>query len=279
VATNAPVNNLLILHTKQAPYMTYVIAAPVPAGSVPDILAWDTGDPYHYIRLQGELLIVGGEDHKSGQAADSPQRYQRLEAWTRARFPMLGQVAFQWGGQVMEPADYLGFIGRNPLDDENIFVVTGDSGMGLTHGTIAGILLTDLIMGRENAWESAYSPSRVPLRAAGEMAKEDLNMAAQYGDWLTGGDVASVADIPAGQGAIVRRGLEKLAVYKDEDGTVHERVAACPHLGCVVQWNPGAQTWDCPCHGSRFDAHGRVINGPANRDLASPERTNHKRAA
>jgi Rieske Fe-S protein len=104
-------------------------------------------------------------------------------------------------------------------------------------------------------------------------------MAAQYGGWLTGGDVASAADISPGEGAIVRRGLEKLAVYKDESGAVHERLAACPHLGCIVQWNPGAQTWDCPCHGSRFDAHGRVINGPANRDLASPERTNQKRAA
>jgi nitrite reductase/ring-hydroxylating ferredoxin subunit len=259
--------------------MTYVIAAPVPRGAVPQVLAWDTGDPYHYVRLHDDLLIVGGEDHKSGQAADSPERYRRLEAWARERFPMMGEPAFAWGGQVMEPADYLGFIGRNPFDDERIFVVTGDSGMGLTHGTIAGMLLTDLILGRKNPWEELYSPSRLPFRAAGGMALEDLNMAAQYGDWLTGGDVRSAADIAPGSGAVVRRGLEKLAVYRDPDGVLHERSAACPHLGCIVQWNPGESTWDCPCHGSRFDACGRVINGPANRDLASADRPDEKRAA
>jgi len=279
VATNVPINNLLAIHTKQAPYMTYVVGARVPAGSVPKVLAWDTGDPYHYIRLQDDVLIVGGEDHKSGQATDSPQRYRKLEAWARSRFPAMGEVEFMWGGQVMEPADFLAFIGRNPMDHDNIFVATGDSGMGLTHGTIAGILLCDLIVGRTNPWEKLYSPSRVPLKAAADLAREDLNMAAQYGDWLTAGDVKSVDDIARDSGAIVRRGLEKLAVYRDASGALHECHAACPHLGCIVQWNPGEKTWDCPCHGSRFDAHGHVMNGPANRDLLLVKRADHKRAA
>ena len=184
-----------------------------------------------------------------------------------------------WGGQVMEPADYLAFIGHNPMDHENIYVVTGDSGMGLTHSTIAGMLLCDLIVGRKNPWEKLYSPSRVPVMAASELAKEDFNMAAQYTDWLTGGDVASVDEIARDSGGLVRRGLEKIAVYRDPNGVLHECLAACPHLGCVVQWNPGEKTWDCPCHGSRFDAKGHVINGPANRDLASAKSTQDKRAA
>ena len=279
VATNVPVNNRLAIHTKQAPYMTYVIAGRVPEGAVPRCLAWDTGDPYHYIRTHEDFLIIGGEDHKSGQAADSPQRYQRLEAWARGRFAMLREVEFAWGGQVMEPVDYLGFIGHNPMDHDNIYVATGDSGMGLTHGTIAGMLLCDLILGRANPWEKLYSPSRVPVKAAGELAREDLNMAAQYTDWLTGGDVESVDQIAPDAGALVRRGLEKIAVYRDAGGALHEMSAACPHLGCVVQWNPGEKTWDCPCHGSRFDAKGHVINGPANRDLASVKGAEHKRAA
>ena len=279
VATNVPINNLLAIHTKQAPYMTYVIGARVPAGAVPKVLAWDTGDPYHYVRLHDDVLIVGGEDHKSGQAQDSPQRYRNLEAWARKRFPMMREVAFMWGGQVMEPADYLAFIGHNPMDHENVFVATGDSGMGLTHGTIAGMLLCDLILGRKNPWEKLYSPSRVPLKAAAELAREDLNMAAQYGDWRTRGDVRSVDEIARDSGAIVRRGLEKVAVYRDASGALHERSAACPHLGCIVQWNPGETTWDCPCHGSRFDAYGKVINGPANRDLPSVHRPQQKRAA
>jgi glycine/D-amino acid oxidase-like deaminating enzyme/nitrite reductase/ring-hydroxylating ferredoxin subunit len=283
VATNVPINNRVTLLTKQAPYMTYVVGARVPRGSVPAVLAWDTGDPYHYIRIQphGEydLLIVGGEDHKSGQAHDSPQRYRTLEAWARSRFPMMQEVEFNWGGQIMEPIDYLAFIGRNPFDDENIYVATGDSGMGLTHGTIAGMLLCDLILGRPSPWAKLYSPARVPVKAAGEFAREDLNMAAQYADWLTPGDVKSADEIAPDSGAIVRRGLEKLAVYRDENGVLHERLAACPHLGCIVQWNPGEKTWDCPCHGSRFDAKGHVMNGPANTDLASVRRTPDKRAA
>jgi len=283
VATNVPINNRLTLHTKQAPYMTYVIAARVPRGSVPQVLAWDTGDPYHYIRLQSygddDLLIVGGEDHKSGQAHDSPERYRKLEAWARQRFTAMREVEFNWGGQIMEPIDYLGFIGHNPMDHDNIYVATGDSGMGLTHGTIAGMLLCDLILGRPNPWAKLYSPARVPVKAAGEFAREDLNMAAQYADWLTPGDVKSADEIAPDSGAIVRRGLEKLAVYRDESGALHERAAVCPHLGCIVHWNPGEKTWDCPCHGSRFDAYGKVINGPANQDLASVSRAQNKRAA
>jgi glycine/D-amino acid oxidase-like deaminating enzyme/nitrite reductase/ring-hydroxylating ferredoxin subunit len=279
VATNVPINNRLAIHTKQAPYMTYVIGARVRAGSVPKVLAWDTGDPYHYIRQYDDVLIVGGEDHKSGQAHDSPQRYRNLEAWARKRFPTLQGVEFTWGGQVMEPADFLAFIGHNPMDHDNIYVATGDSGMGLTHGTIAGMLICDLILDRKNPWEKVYSPSRVPIKAAAELAREDLNMAAQYSDWLTGGDVKSVDEIARDSGAIVRRGLEKIAAYRDPGGALHECLAACPHLGCIVQWNPSEKTWDCPCHGSRFDAKGHVINGPANRDLPSAERPEHKRAA
>jgi glycine/D-amino acid oxidase-like deaminating enzyme/nitrite reductase/ring-hydroxylating ferredoxin subunit len=287
VTTNVPINNRVAIHTKQAPYMTYVIGARVPRGSVPQVLSWDTGDPYHYIRTQPmggnagdhDLLIIGGEDHKTGQHYDSPQRYRKLEAWARSRFPQMGEVEFMWGGQVMEPADYLAFIGHNPMDHDNIYVATGDSGMGLTHGTIAGLLLTDLILGRPNPWTKLYSPSRVPLKAANDLVREDLNMAAQYADWVTPGDVKSFDDIARDSGAIIRNGLEKIAVYKDEAGAVHACSATCPHLGCIVQWNPGEKTWDCPCHGSRFDAKGHVINGPANRDLASVDRAKDKRAA
>ena len=279
VATNVPVNDRVAIHTKQAPYMTYVIGGRVPHGAVPQVLSWDTGDPYHYIRLHEDVLIVGGEDHKTGQASDTPERYARLENWARARFPMMGEVEFNWAGQVMETQDYLAFIGRNPMDHENVYVVTGDSGMGITHGTIAGMLLSDLILGRENPWIAVYDPSRVRVRAAGDFARENSNVALQYTEWLTGGDVASADQIPNGGGAVVRRGLEKLAVYRDEQGRLHERHAKCPHLGCLVHWNPAETTWDCPCHGSRFDRYGKVINGPANKDLSPAERSREQRAA
>jgi glycine/D-amino acid oxidase-like deaminating enzyme/nitrite reductase/ring-hydroxylating ferredoxin subunit len=287
VATNTPVNDRVVIHTKQAPYITYVIGARVPAGSITKALYWDTPDPYHYVRIQSgpfkaieteegtvkagdyDILIVGGEDHKTGQEDDANKRFAWLERWTRTRFPMIEGIEFRWSGQVMEPVDGLAFIGRNPLDEENVFIATGDSGNGMTHGTIAGILLTDLILGRANDWATIYDPSRITLKAGVEFAKENLNVAAQYTDYVTPGDVDSAKEIKPGEGAVLRRGLSKVAVYKDESGAVHERSAVCTHLGCIVDWNSKEKTWDCPCHGSRFDAMGTVVQGPANTDLAS----------
>src|SRR5262249_50176110 len=140
VATNTPVNDMFAIHTKQFPYMTYAIGVRVPKGSVQDAMYWDTLDAYHYVRLQSmngngrdthDLLIVGGEDHKTGHANDTDARHARLEEWTRERFPMAQEVEFTWAGQVMETIDGLAFIGRNPGDKENVYVATGDSGMGI----------------------------------------------------------------------------------------------------------------------------------------------------
>jgi Rieske Fe-S protein len=139
--------------------------------------------------------------------------------------------------------------------------------MGITHGTIAGMLLADLILGRGNPWEKLYDPTRKSLGSAGGFLKENLNVAAQYADWILPGDVESVEGIKPGCGAVVRRGTSLVAAYRDVQGRVTELSATCPHLGCVVQWNKTTGTWDCPCHGSRFEAGGRVINGPANVDL------------
>jgi glycine/D-amino acid oxidase-like deaminating enzyme len=173
IATNTPINNMVAIHMKQAAYITYVIGAGIPVGSIEPALFWDTLDPYHYVRIHRQsspqggdqaFLIVGGEDHKAGQADDGDARYSRLEAWARDRFRMMGPIAFRWSGQVMESVDGLGFIGRNPGDAANVYIATGDSGMGMTHGTIAGQLITDLIMKRESPWASLYDPSRQPGR-------------------------------------------------------------------------------------------------------------------
>ena len=268
VATNTPVNDMVTMHTKQAPYRTYVVGARVPRGSVPWGLYWDTADPYHYIRLEREsethdVLIVGGEDHKTGQEEHTEERFRCLEVWTRARFPMAAEVVYRWSGQVMEPVDGLAYIGRNPGDASNVYIATGDSGNGMTHGTIAGMLITDLIEGRENPWSSLYDPARITLRAAKEFTRENANVVAQYKDLVTPGDIDSPEQVKRGEGAILRRGLKKVAVYCDDAGALHELSAYCPHLGCVVQWNASEKSWDCPCHGSRFSAEGEVVNGPA----------------
>jgi glycine/D-amino acid oxidase-like deaminating enzyme/nitrite reductase/ring-hydroxylating ferredoxin subunit len=268
-ATNSPINDRFTIHTKQAPYRTYVVGMRVRRGAVPTALYWDTLDPYHYVRLydptgdgEYDVLIVGGEDHKTGQA-DGPEEasFGRLEAWARERFPVEG-TEFRWSGQVMEPIDYLGFIGRNP-GDTHVYIATGDSGNGISHGTIAGMLLSELILGRESPWEPVYAPSRITLGALPEFLKENLNVAAQYADLVTPGEVDDVADIPPGEGRVIRRGTHKLAAYRGDDGTVSIRSAVCTHLYCIVDWNSAEKTWDCPCHGSRFATDGTVINGPA----------------
>ena len=279
VATNTPVTDIVTIHTKQAPYRTYVIGARVPAGAVPPGLYWDvmhdtelSKEQYHYVRLQRldrqasggeELLIVGGEDHKTGQAADADRRWNALESWSRERFPAMGPVEHRWSGQVMEPVDCVAFIGPNPGGPDGLYIATGDSGMGMTHGTIAGILLTDLITGRRNDWAWLYDPNRKSIRAGWEFARENLNVAVQYADWFSTGQVASVSLIPPGEGAVVRENLKFIAAYRDDSGRLHKCSAICTHLGCIVAWNPAEKSWDCPCHGSRYDVDGKVLNGPA----------------
>jgi glycine/D-amino acid oxidase-like deaminating enzyme/nitrite reductase/ring-hydroxylating ferredoxin subunit len=270
VATNAPVNDRVFVAAKQAAYRTYAVAIGVPAGSVPPGLYWDTLDPYHYVRLARgrteERLIIGGEDHKTGQADDAESRYERLEAWARERFPQLGAVRARWSGQVMEPVDGLAYIGRDPLEEGNVYLATGDSGHGMTHGTIAGLLLSDLIQARPNAWAELYDPARNPLRSSAQLVAENLNELAQYADWVTGGDFPPDR-IARGEGAVVRQGLLKLAVHRDSRNRLHSCAAVCPHLGGIVRWNHGEKTFDCPVHGSRFGPRGQVLNGPAIRDL------------
>jgi glycine/D-amino acid oxidase-like deaminating enzyme/nitrite reductase/ring-hydroxylating ferredoxin subunit len=283
VATNSPVNDFVTMHTKQTPFRTYVIGAKIPKGKIPHALWWDSGNmdskwhtaPYHYVRIQpldneNDLLIAGGEDHKTGQADDEgineENRYDALESWTKKHFPSITDIAYRWSGQVLEPLDYMGFIGRNPGDD-NIYIVTGDSGNGMTHTTIAGMLITDLIQGKENKWADLYSPKRIPIKLPGLFLSEALNMAKQYGDYISKGDIDEAGQLAKNEGAILSKGFRKIALYRDNEGTLHSYSAVCPHLGCVLQWNADEKTFDCPCHGSRFSKEGIVINGPAISDL------------
>jgi glycine/D-amino acid oxidase-like deaminating enzyme/nitrite reductase/ring-hydroxylating ferredoxin subunit len=275
VATNSPISDRLTIHTKQAAYRTYAIALAVERDGLPAALLWDTEDPYHYVRTYTEddgrsVLIVGGEDHKTGQSDKSEDRFASLESWTRERFAWVGAVLYRWSGQVIEPVDHLAFIGRDPYT-RHVYIATGDSGHGMTHGTIAGMLITDLILGRKSPWERLYAPNRKSIKAIGTYAKENLNVAGHFADYLTGGDVADLSAITPGSGAVIRRGAKKLAVYRDEEGCLHASSAVCTHAGCVVRWNQLESSWDCPCHGSRFEPDGEVVSGPARERLAKAD--------
>lgn len=274
VATDSPINDVAVIHTKQAAYRTYAIAVGIENEALVPALSWDLDDPYHYLRTAIDaptarpVLIVGGEDHRAGQELDTEQRWQRLENWARERFPNAGEVVSRWSGQVLETSDGLGFIGHNP-GQERVFVVTGKSGNGMTYSALGAELTADCIQGIKSPFQELYDPARKPLSLAalGHYALENLNTAAQYSDWLSPADVARVADIPAGTGAVLRRGVTRVAVYVDPVGVAHELSATCPHLGGVVAWNSAEKSWDCPCHGSRFDCYGKVLTGPASSDL------------
>lgn len=275
VASNSPVHTRVTLHTKLFPYRTYAIAAEVPPTAAPSGLVWDMEDPYHYVRTSAgsdgnELVIIGGEDHKTGQHPEAHDPFERLEHWARLAMPQLGAISSRWSGQVLETPDGLGFIGRSP-HSANTFVACGDSGMGMTHSTIAGMLLQDLVRGRSHPWERLYDPSRrVPL-ASGPVVGENVNVARQYLDLVAPSRADREAALAPAEGRVEQRGLHKVAICRDLEGNVQERSAICTHLGCVVAWNEIEQSWDCPCHGSRFAPDGSVLHGPAINPLGAVE--------
>jgi Rieske Fe-S protein len=283
VATNAPVSidEKSKIYDKQEPYRTCVIGAQIKKGSITKALYWDTGDhnsknsvpPYHYVRIQNmdnknnknDLLIIGGEDHKTGGLESNPEdRFDKLIVWARARFP-IEDIIYHWSGQVMEPKGSMAFIGHNSNDANNVYIATGDSGNGMTHGTIAGVLLTDMILGKENQWASLYDPSR-EIKENNNSESDNTNTKGEEHN------KGSLGEISTTQGDVIEEIINgkktAIAVYKDERDDSHVYSGVCTHLGCTVAWNPLEKSFDCPCHRSRFSgSSGRVINGPANSNL------------
>jgi glycine/D-amino acid oxidase-like deaminating enzyme/nitrite reductase/ring-hydroxylating ferredoxin subunit len=277
-ATNSPTNDKVAIHSKQLPDRTYAIAGRVPKGSVPDALVWDTYEAYHYVRIQElseveDLLIVGGEDHRSGEANDMADRFQRLAEWTQKRYPMFGKVEYRWSGQVLEPIDFMPFSGRNP-GNTNIYIHTGDSGQGITNGVAGSLTILPLIIGEDSRYSWLFDPGRKPLTSTasiGEFVRGQAGAAKNLAEHLGPGELGSLDELKRGEGGIIRRGLAKVAAYRDQSGAVIERSASCTHLGCIVHWNGFERCWDCPCHGSQFAPDGAVLNGPAVKPLAEVE--------
>src|SRR5919106_1318044 len=306
VATNAPIiDKTSKIYDKQDAYRTYVIGARIKKDAIPTALYWDTGNqnsenlvaPYHYVRIQKidrddknyDLLIVGGEDHPTGNFSsdnDIEKRYSQLELWAKDHFPV-EDIEYQWSGQVMEPQDSIAFIGHNPGDNRNnIYIATGDSGNGITHGTIAGILLTDLILGKSNPWTALYDPSRKLRKVPSAKSEEEGKTQSQEAEKPTDQDkqendkrsssksekkMISLENLKERQGIILEE--EKIAAYKDPTGQLHTYSAVCTHLGCTVTWNNSEKSFDCPCHGSRFSSSGTVINGHTNTGLENKQST------
>jgi glycine/D-amino acid oxidase-like deaminating enzyme/nitrite reductase/ring-hydroxylating ferredoxin subunit len=273
IAANVPVNNRVLLHTKIAAYRTYAIAMEVVPGYVRGLF-WDTVDPYHYTRPQEidgkTYLIIGGEDHRTGEETETEVHYDRLLEFARARFAG-GPVKYRWSGQIIEPVDGLPFIGPNS-GSSHVFVATGYAGNGISYGTLAGMMFADHASGRKNPYADLYDATRVkPIASAYDYVAENLPFPAHLAkDRLTSSnvDVDAPENLRRGDGGIFQGQDGKIAVCRDREGALHAVSPVCTHLACDVAWNRAEQSWDCPCHGSRFSPDGKVVNGPAVSHLA-----------
>jgi glycine/D-amino acid oxidase-like deaminating enzyme/nitrite reductase/ring-hydroxylating ferredoxin subunit len=271
VATHLSILDRGLYFAKTASKRAYVLAAPVAESEAPAGMFISTEAPAHSIRSvpfnEGRLLLIGGEGHKTGQEPDTRKRYARLEEWARARFA-IDAVAYRWSTQDNYSVDRVPFVGKLHRRARHVYVATGFNGWGMTNGTAAAMVLADAILGRPNPWAGVFDATRrKPTAAAARFTKENANVAKRLVADRLPGRAKDVAAIPPGEGAIARWPGGKAAVYRDEQGAVHALWPTCTHLGCIVAWNTAEKTWDCPCHGSRFDTDGNVIQGPAIRKL------------
>jgi glycine/D-amino acid oxidase-like deaminating enzyme/nitrite reductase/ring-hydroxylating ferredoxin subunit len=265
-----------LLHFRCAPYRSYAIAVKLANNNYPEALAYDLYDPYHYYRTQyvnGEpYLIVGGEDHKTAHKDNTTDNFRKLEAYVR-RFYNIQRVAFQWSSQFYEPVDGLAYIGQLPQHDENCYVATGFGGNGMTYGTISAIVLTDLILDGNSTYKSLFDPLRIkPVAGFTQFVKENADVVGNLiGGWFSKEKLNEIVDLAAGEAKVVRYEGKAIALFKDEYGKLHAVNPTCTHVKCTVNWNDAERSWDCPCHGARYDAHGKVLTGPASKDLTPIE--------
>jgi len=258
-----------LFQTKIAPYSTYALGAEMPHGVVPEGLYWDTSDPYYYLRVdrhgEEDLVVFGGEDHKTGQIDDTRKPYARLEELLHTILPQ-AKITNRWSGQVIETIDGLPYIGE---ETKGQFIATGFCGNGITLGTAAAMMAVDSVHGRKSAWHDLFDPSRKALKHSWDYVTENKDFPYyMVKDRLTPAEDGAAADLLPGEGKILSINGEKAAVSCDADGRICAVSAVCTHMGCLVHWNQAEQTWDCPCHGSRFSAEGEVIGGPAETKLA-----------
>jgi glycine/D-amino acid oxidase-like deaminating enzyme/nitrite reductase/ring-hydroxylating ferredoxin subunit len=264
MATHTP-KGVYSVHTVLGPYREHGVAAELLSGEMPRGAYWSMNKPKHSIRCfkngDKNYVMAIGEKYKTGQGDDTGKYVQELENYLKARFD-IGALTHVWAGQQYRSADSLPYIGKH---GDSMYFLTGFASDGLVYGTLAAMIVSDMILGKENKWQPIYRLNRItPVRSFKEFFKENIDNVVQY---LKGADqdieVDSMQEIPLGEGRIIEIDGDKLAVYKDEDGVNHVCSAVCTHMGCTVNWNPSEKSWDCPCHGSRFKTNGQVIEGPA----------------
>ena len=267
VATHYPFLDRSLAFARVHPERSYAILCRI-AGTAPDGMLISAGSPTRSVRAVPvggeELLLVGGEGHRTGTGGDTEQRYRRLEAFAHEHWDVQS-IDYRWSAQDNTTVDQVPHVGRLSLREDHVFVATGFAKWGMTGGTAAALLLGDLLLGRENPWASLFDPNRLTVRASTpRLVKENLQAGLRFvGDRLTKPGHRTADDLRPGEGDIVRLNDERVAGYRDEDGALHAVSPTCTHLGCQVNFNAAERSWDCPCHGSRFAPDGSVLQGPA----------------
>lgn len=273
-ATHMP-PNINVFNLECAPYRSYVLAVKLKTGKYPDALIYDSQEPYHYVRshlIDGEeLLLIGGLDHKTGHG-DPEKAFAELEKYTRKYYPV-SSVNYRWSSQYYVPVDGLPYIGQMPLAAEGIYCATGYNGNGMMLGSVAGQILADLVSKRANKYTDLFSPSRIkPVDSFTEFVKENADVAYHFvADRFGLHETDSLKRLQPGQGKLVEVDGRKIAAYRDEGGEIYALSPVCTHAGCIVNWNSEEKSWDCPCHGARYDINGKVLTGPATRRLKKLE--------
>ncbi|RYY61691.1 MAG: FAD-dependent oxidoreductase [Chitinophagaceae bacterium] len=270
-ATHIP-PGINLLHLRCAPWRSYAIAVKLGSGQYPQGLVYDMKDPYNYYRSQvidGEdWLIVGGKDHKTGDDVNTEACFVDLESMVR-RYYDVKEVGYKWSSQYFESSDGLPYIGLLPGGGDHIYVATGYGGNGMVYGTVAARVLKALITDSEEEISTLFTPSRVkPVAGFTNFLSHNAHVAKSLVEGLFSADkMDELAALAPGEAGIVQYDGRKLGLFKDEQGKIHAVNPTCTHMKCNVNWNAAEQSWDCPCHGARYDMDGKVLTGPADRDL------------
>lgn len=271
-ATHSPIGRYAV-HTAMEVHREYALAVRLKGALPAKGIYWHMkGKQLYSIRPysneQGNFLIVLDASQLLGHQEHTEESFKKVDEYLRAHFEV-DRIEFSWAAQNYKPADYIPYIGTSPMEDHT-FIATGFSADGLVYGTLASMIISDAIVGKENPWAKVYDPKRfTPAASAKRFLKENVHVAEHMvKDYLVKGHEKEFEAVKAGEGKIVEMNGKKLAAYRDEQGQLQVVSAVCTHLGCIVHWNNGEKSWDCPCHGSRFSVEGEVLEGPAIQDLS-----------
>jgi glycine/D-amino acid oxidase-like deaminating enzyme/nitrite reductase/ring-hydroxylating ferredoxin subunit len=270
VATQYPLLDRGVFFARLEATRSYIVAGK-PATPPPNAMLITAGQPTRSVRRWGDWVLIGGEGHQTGATKADPERYEQLMTFGREHYGII-DFPYRWSTQDGMPVDHVPYIGRYHPKADGLWVAGGFQKWGMTNGTVAAMVITDLIAGRENPYAAELDPNRARVRSAPQFAQLNLLAGVHFfGDRLLPADAKSSDEVPPGEARVVRSGLGKVGVYRDEQGGLHAVSLRCTHLGCLTKWNDAERSWDCPCHGSRFDPDGNVLVGPAVKPLERRE--------